>query len=113
MKFSESEIEKAKELRKLKLTEKLKNFSFREGHYLSTRHAPEGTIAVSENAFLIVEKNKAHDDCVWLPTFDDLLEICRELQVSFSQITDYIHRRRFADGKEREGIYQLLIDKLR
>jgi hypothetical protein len=115
MRFTESEIEKAKELRRLKLQNQLaeKNFVLGPGHYISARECPTGCIEIHPQVFLIVGEWDTNANVIWLPTIDDLLEITTHMKISFSLITDYLHRRRFADGKEREGIYQLLIEKLR
>lgn len=113
MKFSESEIEKAKELKRLKLHERIKNFSIQPGYYLSARECPKGCIEVAPHIFLVVSTVDPDASFLWLPTFDNLIEATRDLKISFSQITDYLHRRRFADVNEREGVYQLLIEKLR
>ena len=118
MKFTDSEIEKAKELKRLKLQDRIENFSMGAGRYFWAREnwAKENSnssIQIQSQIFLAVENLEVGPHFIWMPTFDDLLEIAPQLQITFSQITDYLHRRRFADGREREGLYQLLIEKLR
>lgn len=112
MNFSDAEIEKAKELKKYHLQEKMK-CSPKRGSYLFVRHAPEKTVRIADQIFLITEEDESQKDCVWLLNFDELLEIAREQKISFSFITDFLHRKRFADGREREGFYQILIERLR
>ncbi|MBN8555261.1 MAG: hypothetical protein J0L93_07445 [Deltaproteobacteria bacterium] len=120
--FSEAEVEKAKELKRLHWKKKLtpENLKLVEelfpriGNYLWSRECPEGCIATSsEQIFLVIEKKEAQGENLWLPTFDELLKLSRLFSVSFAQTTDFMHRRRFADGREREGLLQLLIEKLR
>lgn len=112
MKFSESEVEKAKELKRLKLADRAK-IIFEIGNYFWGRQCPTGYVQVGENIFLLTGSLDDNANLVWLPTFDEILRLTPALGISFSQITDYLHRRRFADGREREGLYQLLIEKLR
>lgn len=115
MLFSSDEIEKAKELKRLGNSNSKKTpvWNPKCGDYVWSRHCPSGARSTSqENVFLIMEAPDA-EGLIWLPTFDQGLEMARHFQISFSQITDYIHRRRFADGREREGLYQLLIEHLR
>ncbi|MDB5039171.1 MAG: hypothetical protein JWQ35_2699 [Bacteriovoracaceae bacterium] len=112
MKFSADEIEKAKEMKRLHLFEKIK-LTPQIGSCLFGRHCPQHALPIDEQVFLIIELHESQKDYLWLPTLDETLEITRELKISFSQITDFLHRRRFADGREREGLYQLLIEKLR
>jgi hypothetical protein len=112
MNFSADEIEKAKELKKIRFQEKTTTTP-QVGSYLFARHAPAHCIAVAEQIFLITERDESQKDCVWLPSFDELLEASRKMNISFSMITDYLHRKRFADGREREGLSQLLLERLR
>lgn len=112
MKFSDAEIEKAKELKKLNLVKK-SNHSPQVGSFIWSRSDLEGCVLLGDQVYLIVSLNDRGSDLIWLPTFDELLEVSRSLQISFSMITDYLHRRRFADGREREGLYQILIERLR
>lgn len=117
MRFSESEIEKAKELRRLGFPKARGKdspvWTPERGHYLSARHCPTGCLEVSESVFLILDPQPEHQECVWLPTWDDCLKVAGETQISFSLITDYLHRKRFADSEQRLGLYQLFIEKLR
>lgn len=112
--FRSEEIEKARELKKLQFPKKwLPNWKPEVGHYFWSRKAQEGTQAISEDILLVVSPHSSHEDLVWLPTFDDLLRYSKDLGISFSMVTDFLHRRRMADGKEREGFYVLLIERLR
>ena len=110
MNFSESEIEKCKELKKLGFQ---KSWQPQVGQYLWSRQTPQGCKQISEQIHLIVDALPELQSELWLPRFDDLIEVCRSRMISFSKITDYMHRRRFADNNEREGLYQLLIDEMR
>jgi hypothetical protein len=110
--FSESEIQKAKELKKLRLEEKAE-LAPTAGSFLFGRHCPEACVQIDGQVFLLIDEKFDSSAYVWLPTFDELLAISRKLKISFSFVTDFLHRRRFADGREREGIYQLLIERLR
>ncbi len=116
--FTESEIEKARELKRLKFpTAKFAKsptpWVAKSGHYVFARHCPEGCQSVQEQVHLVISPRAELEDTVWLPRMDDLLEVAKNHQVSFSQITDYLHRKRFADKNEREGLYQLFIELLR
>jgi len=117
MNFTEAEIEKAKELKRLGFPkQKGKDgplWTPQRGHYLHTRHCPPGCVEVSPTVFLITEPNAEHADTTWLPTFEDCLEIARQTQITFSLITDYLHRKRFADTEPRLGLYHLFIEKWR
>jgi hypothetical protein len=106
--WSEKEIELAKELKRLGL-----EWTPRRGHYVFARHCPAGCLEIAESVFLVADVTDELTDFVWLPTFDDLLEVARTKDVSFSFITDFCHRRRFADRAEREGFYQLLVERMR
>ena len=110
--FSEDEIEKAKELQKKKIFSRIVARPDR-GSFIHARQCPNGCQSINENVFLVVEPSEGQHQEVWLPTIDECLEICRELKISFAQITDYIHRRRFAEGRERLGIYQLILENIR
>jgi len=111
MSFSESEIEKCRELKRLGLH---RLWHPAVGQFIVAKSPLEGTQGASEATAIIIDAEAVdRDAAIWLPTFDDLLQICRELKISFSQMTDYLHRRRFADQNEREGVYQLLIETLK
>ncbi len=111
MAFSEDEIEKCKELKKLGLQ---KNWSPKAGQYVHARECPDACSEISAGVFLIQSPTAiSPTEILWLPTFDDLLTETKRLKITFSQVTDYLHRRRFADKNEREGVYQLLIEQLR
>jgi len=106
--FSETEIQIAKELKRLGIALEPKR-----GRYLSSRHCPEGCIEIAPQVFMIIDPLETQKDAIWLPTFDELLELAKKSDMSFSFITDFIHRRRFADRNEREGLMQAFIEKLR
>lgn len=115
--FTDSEIEKFNQLKKLKLQERA-NCAPRAGSFfiIKTQQAktPHDSFArLSEDVYVMLLPSQIPDSALWLLTFDELLSAARNLNVSFSQITDYIHRKRFADGREREGLCQLLIESLR
>jgi hypothetical protein len=111
--FTEEEISKSKELKKFGFFERLRPLEPTLGSYLFGRNCPKGCIPVQESIFLIVERDESQNNLLWMPQFDELLEMARKLGVSFSLITDFLHRRRFADGKEREGVYQLFLERFR
>ena len=113
--FSEDEIEKAKTLRDKKIYERARMAPRRHSVFFN-RNLPSGVIALSETCFIISDDSLFDDiaaKSLWLPSFDEALEGLRHLDISFAQITDYIHRKRYADGRERLGLYQLLIETLR
>lgn len=112
MNFSVDEIEKAKELKRHQLREKTK-LSPRRGSFLYGRHCPKGCSEISEGVHLLIDLDESQAQYIWLPTLDECLELSKSLNLNFSLITDYLHRKRFADGREREGLYQLLIERLR
>ncbi len=113
MTFTEIEIEKAREIKRSKKITPVVNWEPKAGQFIHARHCPEGCQEIQPGVYLIVTPSSALKDQVWLMTIDELLEMAQTLQISFSFITDFIHRRRFADGKVREGIYQILIEKFR
>ncbi len=107
--YTEAEIAGIKELRKLRVITLPDRPA--KGDYLYARNCPPGSAETSQaQIFVVLEITSETADCLWLPRFDDLLSIARERKITFSQITDFIHRRRFADGREREGLIQLLIE---
>jgi hypothetical protein len=110
MTFSETEIAHAKELKRLGFAQNWKPVA---GHYLSSRHCPEGCIEIEAQVHLVIQPSPSMTDEVWLPRMDDLLLEAKNRKISFSQITDFLHRRRFADRAEREGLMLLLIELLR
>lgn len=112
MKFTSEEIEKANELARLRFFDKVK-IRPAIGSYLTGRKLCAGCVALDEPIFLIVSLDPEQEKLLWLPTWEEALEMTRELKLSFSLITDFLHRRRFADGREREGLYQLLIERAR
>ncbi len=113
--FSDEELQKAKELRDKKLIDR-SGLSPSVGSFVFSKSPLTMTVAL-ENDFhvivRIVDATSVEDHGLWLPTLDEALHIARQLKISFAQITDYIHRKRYADGRERLGVYQLLIESLR
>ena len=117
MNFSEEEIEKARELKRLGFPKERGKqspvWTPQRGHYLASRHCPTGCIEVASGVFLVIDPHAEQTAAVWLPTLEDCFEVARQTQISFSYVTDYLHRKRFADSAERIGVYQLFIEKLR
>jgi hypothetical protein len=112
MNFSEAEIEKLKELKRLKIYERL-SFQPTIGSWIFFSDKLDNAFQVAENTYILLSSSEVPDRAIWLFTFDEILRAAHELKISFSQVTDYIHRKRYADGREREGLYQLLIETLR
>lgn len=110
MTFSEAEIAHAKELKRLGFGQDWKPLA---GQYLFARHCPEGCIEIAPQIHLVMQPSPSMTENVWLPRMDDLLVEAKNRKISFSQITDFLHRRRFADRAEREGLMQLFIELLR
>jgi len=108
--FSESEISLSKELKRLGFQ---REWTPSVGQYLNARHCPPGCQEVSEGVHLILEALPSLRDELWLPRLDDLLTEAKKRNISFSQITDFLHRRRYADRAEREGLLTLFIELLR
>ncbi len=118
--FTDDEVKLAKELRRLGFPDKPRgqtksppaNPACQAGQYFWARRCPKGCCPIQENVFMVTESNldDVGSEGVWLPTFDEGLEVARTHGISFAQITDFMHRRRFADGREREGLYQLFLE---
>lgn len=113
MKYTTEEIEKLKELKRLKTLDRLQKSPFEAGALVFSKYPPQNALRLEENIYVLTAPAPSQEDFLWLPSLDDLLVIASELQISFSQITDFLHRRRFADGKERLGVLQLLIETSR
>ena len=109
--FTDDEISKAKELERLKVFDVFLKSEPLLGSYVRARLCPKGCLETPQaEVFLVVDQKLSGESLSLLPSFDQLLKVAKVRNISFSQITDYLHRRRFADGKEREGLMQLLIE---
>lgn len=112
MEFLDTEIEKLKELKRMKLYERI-SLKPQVGSYLFSNESLPSAIRLTDSIYIISSPAEIPERAIWLLTLDEILAATRELRISFSQVTDYIHRKRYADGREREGVYQLLIEALR
>ena len=108
--WTESEIDLARKLQ-LKGLETKASLRPQIGSCLLTK-SPSPHLPLGDGIVLVTHESLP-EKYTWLPSLDEALQICRTLHISFAQITDYIHRKRYADGREREGVYQLLLEVLR
>ncbi len=109
----QDELKILKELKRVQFFEKIKPLGPRKGSFVFSKHPLQNCAELGEHVYVLLTDKIEDTEFLWIPHFEELLEVARAQNISFSLITDFIHRKRFADGKEKFGVYQLLLERFR